>query len=116
MVIEGSLSYFRTTNQLETKNVDLVSKALYAKVSFVNNKILLQITNAGLFYFDASTFLLINRKPKIERTLVLTSDELDVCQYVSHDVSHESGRNIEIIKYSEKESNTIYTNSCLEKY
>jgi uncharacterized membrane protein (UPF0136 family) len=63
MVIEGFLSYFRTTNQLHTKNVDLVSKALIATVSFVNNQILLQTKKAGLFYFDASTLLLINRKP-----------------------------------------------------
>jgi hypothetical protein len=85
MVIEGSLSYFRTTNQLQTKNIDLVSEALYAKVSFVNNQILLQTSEAGLFYFDSSTFLLINRKPKIISTLVLTSDEFDDCHYVLHD-------------------------------
>ena len=85
MVIEGSLSYFRTTNQLQKTNLDLVSKALYADVSFLSNQILLQTYNAGLFYFDSSTLLLINRNPLIKKTKVLTSDEFDVSQYVLHD-------------------------------
>jgi hypothetical protein len=114
MVIEGSLSYFRTTNQLHTKNVDLVSKTLYvANVSFLSNQILLQTRNAGLFYFDASTFLLINRNPLIKETLVLTSDKIDVCQYVLHNFGDN---NIEIIKYSEREGESVYNSSCLKKY
>ncbi len=110
MVVEGPFSYFRTTNQLKTKNINLVSEDLVSKLSSDDNvsifsyQILLQTDCAGLFIFDSSTFLLINRKPKTIYTLVLTSDVFDDCHYVIH----ESARNIEIIKYSEKKGDRVY--------
>jgi hypothetical protein len=74
MVIEGSLSYFRTTNQIQKKTVDLMGGSLTCDASFLKNHILLQSNDFGLFYFDSYTLLLQNRKPDINDTIVLTPE------------------------------------------
>jgi hypothetical protein len=84
------------------------SFSFYDDVSFLKNHILFQSKDFGLFYFDSNNLLLQNRKPDIKKTIVLTPEHDDGCQYVMH--------NDDVYKQSNKEDCIVYQESCLLKY